>query len=113
MGVAEAVPLVPVGERDVRALGEVFLVLSRGDLAPRRGVIEHDIDALRRLRERGVNRGGERVDELGPARVVDPERAPAVPAEAPLDGAQFAIYRGLVDGGVLLAIDLERVGEAA
>src|SRR3712207_1635726 len=111
--VAQAVPLVPVGERDVRAFGEVPVVLRRRNLAPRRGVIEHDVHPLRGLGERGVYHGGEGVDERGPAWVVDPERAAAVAAEASLGGALFAVYCGLVDGDALIALDLEGIGERA
>ena len=55
---------------------ETPLVLALGDRAPGRGEFQLDVCPLRRLRQRGVYSRGERMDEVGPQRVVDPEEAP-------------------------------------
>lgn len=61
----QSVAAVPLLQGFVRVLGEVLFVLVGGDLAPRGGVVQHEADAFRRLRERGVYRRGEGVDEVG------------------------------------------------
>src|SRR3712207_4512875 len=100
-------PPVPVGEGLVRVLGEVSFVRAGGDLAPGRCVIEHNVVALRRFRERGVYSGGEGMNELRIVRVDDPERASADAAKVAARSALLAVYPGLVDGYVLLTLDLQ------
>ncbi len=98
---------VPLLQGLLRVRGEVPLTLASRDFAPRRGVVQHEPDALRRLRERGVHRRGEGVDQLGPHRVEEPQEAAAAPAEIPLRRAAVLAFRG-VDREVLPALDLQR-----
>src|SRR5215210_1321240 len=74
-------------------LGEVPLVAVFRNLAPRRRVVEHQADALRRFWERGVHRRGEGVDELRPSGVVEPEEATAESAEVALRRAHLDLPR--------------------
>src|SRR5215208_3273140 len=116
--VAQAVAAVPVGERFVRVLRAVALGRTRGDLAPWRGVIEHDVVTLRGLRQRGIYRGGEGVHQLRVARREESEEAPAQPAEVALRLAGRHLVRvpaivelRVVDAEVIFALDLQGAGE--
>jgi hypothetical protein len=100
-------PLVPVGEGLVRVLGEVPFVRAERDLAPGRCVIEHDVVALRRFGELGIYSGGEGMHQLRIVRVEDPERASADAAKVAACGALLPVHPGLIDGYVLLTLDLQ------
>src|SRR5262245_60152591 len=68
---------------------------------------------LRRLGQLAVDRAGERVDELRPARVPDPQRAAALAAEAALALALLAVDPGVEPGDELLAAHLQALGVGA
>ena len=102
---------VPPFEGFLGKHGEVLFVFSGWDHAPRRGVIEHEADVLGRFRKRRVYRRGERVDEIRIARRVEPQEAPAIPAEVPLRlacrylvWASTVVELRVVDGEVLTAL---------
>ena len=65
-------------------LGKMPLAFSGRDLAPRRGVVQHEADMLRRFGKGDIYRRGEGMHEIRVARRVKPEEAPAEPAEVAL-----------------------------
>jgi hypothetical protein len=76
--------VVPLLEGFLRILGKMLLIFSSRDLAPRWRVVQHKADMLWRLGEGSIYRRGEWVDEVRPARVVEPQEAPAELAEVSL-----------------------------
>src|SRR5919202_1228423 len=76
---------MPVLYRLVGVPGEVPLatIAVLGYLAPRGGELEHDPDLLRWLRQGRVDGRGERMNQLWPARIVDPECASTSTTEVP------------------------------
>src|SRR3546814_4577409 len=53
-------------------------------------VFEHQMNARRRRRQLRIDRARERVDKLGPTRIIEPQRRPALTAKAPFAARQPA-----------------------
>src|SRR5262245_61246794 len=70
---------------------------------------------LRWLRQVAVDRRGERMDEIWPGRIVEPERRPAFAAEIAFSGRHLAMRMlvildlGAVDAEAALASDVHRL----
>src|SRR5215211_4272718 len=119
LGSLESVAAVPPFEGLFGILGKMRLGISGGDLAPRRGVVQHETDVLWRCGEGSVYRRGEGVNEVRVSRREEPQEAPTELAEVPLRLAGRGLVRPsavveprVVDGEVFLALDLQgaRVG---
>src|SRR5215212_10548866 len=80
----QAVAAVPLLQRLFGVTAEVPFILSLlGYVAPGRGKLQHDAHHLRRFGQRGVDGRREGVDQLRPARVVEPQSAAAEAAKMP------------------------------
>src|SRR5919199_2347582 len=84
---------MPILYRLVGVPGEVPLatIAFLGYLAPRGSELEHDPDLLRRLRQGHVDGRGERMNQLWPAWIVDPEGAATSTTEVPPDRADLLL----------------------
>ena len=96
----DAVSTMPVGQALVGILVEHFIFGSRRRLVPACLAAEHQVGFLRWLRQNGVDCRGERVHQLGPARVENPQSTAAVFAKMALGRTGVAfddrmIYRTL------------------
>ena len=108
--VHEAEPFVPFGEALVGVAVEGLVARPDAGLDPWRAVGQHQVGALGRHRQERVDRRGVRVQELGPARVPEPERRAAGAAELALAQAGRAVvHPGVVALDVLGAGHLQRV----
>src|SRR5690349_6817371 len=104
---------MPVLERLVGPAADADVALAARHVDPRCSEVERGLDDLGRLRQWRVDRRRMRMDELGPARIPEPEGAAAAHAEAPLgDRAARALARladqRVVAAEMALAADLQR-----
>src|SRR5690242_17123693 len=104
---------MPGLERFVRELLVMRIVLSAPRLAPRRLERKADVCALRRLRQRRIDRRRERMHELRPVGIVEPERRAAAPAEVAAAGRRPVLVvffdPRAIDADVLAPDDRERL----
>src|SRR5690242_1566486 len=83
----EPQPLVPFGDAFLGIALELLVAFAEAGLDPRRLELQHQMRALRRLRQLGVDRRREGMDQLRPARIPKPQGAAALAAEIPLPAA--------------------------
>ena len=88
----------------IRPILVVYLLLAVWPADPVRLRAGHDTDHPVGRRKWAVNGGGERVDQLGPLGVVDPQHRRAVDAEGPLGLQPFLVRRAPVGDGVVLPV---------
>ena len=109
----EPEPLMPGCKRLLGINIEALIARTGLNLDPRRLRAEHQMRMLERHRQRAVDGRGERMHELGPARIPNPQAAAAVPAEAALCRALLhmavrVFEHGLIYADVLAPLDFER-----
>src|SRR5690606_36688680 len=81
---------------------------------PARLVFEHEVNAQWRDRKLRIDSACKGMDQLGPCRIIEPQRRPAGTAKPPLSARQAAAFMLLVgdaravDPQIVCAIDLER-----
>src|SRR5690606_9814988 len=88
---SEPVSLVPLRERLFRVFVEALVLAADVRLRPPCPRAEHHVYAVRRHRQFGIDGRGMRMNEIGPAGVVQPEGAAAVATEASFAAARAAV----------------------
>ena len=97
---------VPIFDRKLGVLLERLVAPPDCGNDPARLVFEHEVDQRGRHRQRRIDRGRERMHEVRPMRIEQPQRARAFAAEIPLPAADLAIIPVIVaDHG---AVDAQR-----
>ena len=110
---------MPLQQRLLGKLAELLVFAPGLDLDPRRFVIQQQMRVFRRCRQGRVDGGSERMHQVGPGWIIEPQRAAAAAAKVALAGAgvdalfAFALEAGVIDADVIGALDLEAVKVAA
>jgi hypothetical protein len=106
---------MPLSDRLVGVAREKTVLWVGADINPMCLEIEHEMRSFWWLRKIGIDRRGERMHKLGPARVPHPEKAPAQSAEAALCWTFLYVtgFRILdlcpVESDILTSLYVERV----
>ena len=104
---------MPVGEGFIGIFIEHLVIGTGIHGHPRFLRADHQVGPFRRGGQLRIDRGGERMNKLWPARIVDPERAAAAFAEMALCRAETLFKLYLIDGDILLPLDRQAARVAA
>src|SRR5690606_39076007 len=94
---------VPLSKTLVGVLREAAVLVALVNIHPGGFAFEHHVGAFRGSGQFGVDGGGEGVNQLRPARIVQPQGAGTVSTKMPFGRAGAAIDAGMVNRDMLFA----------
>ena len=104
---------MPLSKAFIGVFVEAFILELPIDLDPVGPTSQHHVRFPGRGRQVRINRRSERVYQLGPFGVINPQRRCTVLAEMPLSRALLPLNEGAVDSNMLFAANVERFAVAA